>query len=97
MRKTDAIGRYGGEEFVFVVDCENTATLKAAAERVRNAIADQPFDLSGGPQSVTVSLGAALVHPAVTSPAELTALADGALYQAKANGRNCTIVASIHS
>ena len=33
MRKTDAIGRYGGEEFVFVIDCENTETLKAAAER----------------------------------------------------------------
>ena len=97
MRKTDAIGRYGGEEFVFVIDCDDTAALKAAAERVRNAIADQPFELSGGRQSVTVSLGAALVHPAVTSPAELTGLADGALYQAKANGRNCSVVASIDS
>ena len=95
MRKTDAIGRYGGEEFVFVVDCGNAATLKAAAERLRRSIADQPFDLLGGRQSVTVSLGAALVHPSVTSAAELTALADKALYQAKAGGRNRGVVASV--
>jgi diguanylate cyclase (GGDEF)-like protein len=97
MRKTDAIGRYGGEEFVFVVDCGSTTTLKAAAERLRSAVSDQPFELSGGRESVSVSLGAALVHPAVTSAAALTALADGALYQAKANGRNCSVVASSDS
>jgi diguanylate cyclase (GGDEF)-like protein len=97
MRKSDAIGRYGGEEFVFVIGCESVATLKAAAERLRSAIADQPFDLFGCRQSVTVSVGAALVHPAVTSAEELTGLADRALYQAKGNGRNCSVVASIDS
>ncbi len=71
------------------------ATLKAAAERLRSAVSDQPFDLSGSWQSVSVSLGAALVHPAVASAAELTAFADGALYQAKANGRNCSVLAAI--
>ncbi len=80
---------------MFVIDCENTAILKAAAERLRSAIADQPFELSGGPRSVTVSLGAALVHPGVTSAAELTGLADKALYRAKANGRNRSVIASI--
>ena len=97
MRKTDAIGRYGGDEFVVVVDCGSAATLKAAAERLRSAIADQPFDLSGGPRSVTLSLGAALVHPGLTSPAELIGLADAALYQVKADGRNRSVIASIDS
>jgi len=95
MRKTDAIGRYGGEEFVFVVDCQNTATLKAAAERLRRAISDQAFDLAAGPHPVSMSLGAALVQPRVTSALGLTGLADRALYQAKANGRNCSVVDSV--
>ena len=63
IRKSDAIGRYGGEEFVFVIDCENTAILKAAVERLRSAIADQPFELSGGPRSCHGELGGCLGSP----------------------------------
>ena len=94
MRKTDAVGRYGGEEFVFMVEDTDAVQLKTAAERLRSAISDQPFELPGCRQSVTVSLGAALVEPAVTSAADLTSLADRALYQAKSKGRNCSVVAA---
>jgi diguanylate cyclase (GGDEF)-like protein len=92
IRQTDAIGRYGGEEFVFVIDCENQATLKTAAERLRDAISGHAFAVPDLQQYLTVSVGAVLARPDVASAAELTALADQALYQAKANGRNCSVI-----
>jgi diguanylate cyclase (GGDEF)-like protein len=92
MRKTDAIGRYGGEEFVFVIEDTEAGPLMLTAERLRGAVSDQAFDLPACRQPVTVSLGAALIRPGVTSAADLTRLADLALYQAKANGRNRSVV-----
>lgn len=95
MRKTDAIGRYGGDEFVFSIEDISVKALKITTERLRDAMAKHEIEFPGGRLSVTVSLGAALIRPGVMSAAELTALADRALYQAKANGRNCSVVASI--
>jgi diguanylate cyclase (GGDEF)-like protein len=97
LRKTDLIGRYGGEEFVFLIEDAGAEALKGTAERLRTAISDTVFVLSGCRQSVTVSLGAAVIQSSVTSAAELTGLADRALYQAKAIGRNCSVVAAVDS
>lgn len=95
LRLSDALGRFGGEEFVvLLIDAEQADAL-CVAERIRQSIAQQALTLSDGESlDVTVSVGvAALVQPQATAPIEtLTKLfiarADQALYQAKAAGRN---------
>ncbi|MGH8808714.1 MAG: diguanylate cyclase, partial [Noviherbaspirillum sp.] len=95
LRLSDALGRFGGEEFVvLLIDAELGDALNAA-ERIRLRIAEQPMRLSSGENfDVTVSIGvAALVHSQHPEPIETTAQrfverADRALYQAKASGRN---------
>src|SRR5205823_4213514 len=56
MRPYDAIGRYGGEEFLAVLPgCDSTIALRLA-ERLRSAIAEEPVDLGNRQMAVTVSL-----------------------------------------
>jgi two-component system, cell cycle response regulator len=91
LRPYDCVGRYGGEEFLVVApDCDEAAAL-AVAERLRTCIASQAMVLpeSSISISVTLSLGvAATTDPDRTGPEALIRAADGALYQAKAKGRN---------
>ena len=78
VRDVDLLARYGGEEFVVVL--QDVASIEQAAiavERVRRAT----------PPPVTASAGVA-VWDGVEDHAQLIARADGALYRAKANGRN---------
>jgi diguanylate cyclase (GGDEF)-like protein len=82
-RGTDRLFRFGGEEFVVVLDASADGA-KAAFERFRAAVAEYRF-----PQinQVTVSLGYTQVLPA-DSPAAAIERADAALYFGKRNGRN---------
>ena len=82
----DAVGRYGGEEFLIVAP-KPAADLAVLAERVRAAIAVEP--VASGPTllTVTASLGYASYCPNVDAETLLRA-ADEALYRAKHNGRN---------
>ena len=83
-RKTDCLGRWGGEEFLIV--CPNTelAAAERLAEDLRRAIASHPFDLD---QPLTASLGVAESCFGDT-PETLVERADVALYSAKHQGRN---------
>lgn len=93
LRPGDALGRMGGEEFMIVLDRARPVVAEAIAERVRAAIARQPFQVHGNVTlNVTASLGVAGWRPGDTAKA-LYARADAALYQAKAAGRNCAISA----
>ena len=95
LRLSDALGRFGGEEFVaLLIDVEQADAL-CVAERIRAAVADQPLGLeSGDAVSVTVSIGVGcLVAPERAETAEVIAQkfiarADQALYKAKESGRN---------
>ena len=91
IRPYDSVGRLGGEEFlVLLTDCRHEQVTKAA-ERLRQAISDRPFETTAGAVSVTVSLGAASLAPGGLMPAELAlSAADQALYSAKETGRNQT-------
>jgi polar amino acid transport system substrate-binding protein len=85
LRKTDIFGRWGGEEFLII--CPNTGLqqVEVLAERIRQAISAHTFEETG---RQTVSIGLAVCEDDGITPARLVALADKALYAAKAAGRN---------
>jgi diguanylate cyclase (GGDEF)-like protein len=88
MRGSDIVMRYGGEEFLVAIADVDERTLTASAERIRDRInALAVADGSGGTVSVTTSVGIA-VSTSADSLESLIARADGALYAAKANGRD---------
>ncbi|MCB8838481.1 PleD family two-component system response regulator [Aurantimonas sp. VKM B-3413] len=89
IRASDLACRFGGEEFAVLLHEADLATAMPLAERIRNAVAGSPFDISGEPIAVTVSQGVAVFQPGVSdSPAALFRRADAALYAAKRGGRN---------
>jgi diguanylate cyclase (GGDEF)-like protein len=90
VRTYDFVGRYGGEEFLVVLNnCDPTFAL-ARAEEIRNTIAQRPVQTSTGPVPLTISLGMLLSHEWGTRTVEeLLHEADRALYEAKRAGRNC--------
>jgi len=91
VRTYDAVGRYGGEEFLVVLPGCRAADLAVSAERLRHSIADFPVETSAGQLSVTVSLGLSSVEQGENKSLDWDTLlrtADQALYVAKARGRN---------
>ena len=98
LRLSDALGRFGGEEFVALLIDAPLADAMVVAERIRASVADGAFVLADqSTLSVTVSIGVAtLVAPERSQSLDsigerLVARADAALYQAKNTGRNCVI------
>lgn len=93
LRELDAVVRWGGEEFLLIVEGTSQAHLHQLCARVLAAIADQPVVVDGVEIPVTVSLGAA-VFPAYPGQEwrDLVALVDGGLYRAKKTGRNRAVV-----
>lgn len=91
-RGYDMAGRYGGEEFlVLLPGCGPDQTL-GSAERLRSAIAAEPFDGGGHEIPLTVSIGATVVPDFAENETEILSLADFALYEAKSQGRNRTVL-----
>ena len=91
LRKTDHIGRYGGEEFAVVLPDTDGATALKVLDEIRQRFAEisypaQPIDLS-----CTFSCGIAELHEGVDSKT-LSKRADEALYEAKHSGRNCSVL-----
>jgi diguanylate cyclase (GGDEF)-like protein len=91
-RTGEHFGRYGGEEFVFALYPCTAQTARNVAERIRAAIAEQPFLIDSGAAQqvpVTISLGVACSEGEPASTVDsLLARADKALYEAKRGGRN---------
>jgi two-component system, cell cycle response regulator len=88
VRPYDAIGRYGGEEFLFVLPgCDESGGL-AQAERLRESIGSQPFSIGAGGLPVTCSLGLSWTNGHCCPTNGLLRSADEALYTAKRRGRN---------
>jgi two-component system cell cycle response regulator len=95
VRGSDVSARYGGEEFVVLLPGTGVAAGFLLAERIRVAVAEEPFELPDGSRlPVTVSIGVADHSPTSGDHdlkvvgERLLALADVALYEAKAGGRN---------
>ncbi|MCP3775000.1 diguanylate cyclase [Paenibacillus sp. MZ04-78.2] len=94
LQKSHFIARYGGEEFACILAEVGATGAYESAEAIRIAVERLalPCKPSDENQYVTVSLGlASLVPDASAPPEQLIDLADKALYQAKAEGRNRTV------
>ena len=92
VRPKDIVCRPGGEEFLVIMPETDAKLAVRAAERIRQAVASEPFDLddAGSFQlRVTVSAGvAAYIGDEDDTVAEMLRRADAALYRAKSTGRN---------
>jgi diguanylate cyclase (GGDEF)-like protein len=89
LRPYDGIGRYGGEEFLVVLQGASEEETHDVAERLRAAVAGGPVVAGALSVDVSVSIGVAWTGTPPADPHTLVLSADGALYRAKASGRNC--------
>jgi len=91
LRPSDFVARYGGEEFVVILPETGESGAKVVARRLLKTVENLKIqhEDSDNADHVTVSLGIATVFPEqALTPESLVQLADEALYQAKAKGRN---------
>lgn len=91
IRDGDLAARFGGEEFMLLLDDVDAGTATEICERLRAVIAGQRWDQIIGDTAVTISLGVALRREGEDA-AGLVARADACLYAAKAEGRNRVVI-----
>jgi diguanylate cyclase (GGDEF)-like protein len=93
LRETDVLGRMGGEEFAALLSNTSLDEAVLLAERVRQTIANTPFDTLGEALSIsiTICIGVAAFSDEMSGIDDLLRNADSALYYAKYNGRNRVI------
>lgn len=96
-RSTDIVGRYGGDEFAFLLPHTTIEEALTLAQRLSRRISDAPIRLPNGrPAGVALSCGVAslLDTPGITTAAELLRAADLALYEAKHHGGGGVVAAA---
>lgn len=87
LRKYDALGRYGGEEFIALFPDITEEGLTQASERLRKAICAEPVQFEQSMINISASVGVSIRHHETTTE-DVLAEADAALYRAKEQGRN---------
>ncbi len=92
-RDTDRLYRFGGEEFILLLEAKNSLAAQSAAERIRCHLADSGILVSGQRVTVTVTAGLAEVRSREELH-DVISRADKAMYYGKNNGRNCCVVSS---
>ena len=90
MRRNDQVFRFGGEEFVALLELDGTEDLEAATERLRKAVRSS---LRGPGGRITISLGAAMLREQEKTWHDWFSRADAALYRAKSAGRDSYVIA----
>ncbi|WP_029004710.1 sensor domain-containing diguanylate cyclase [Azorhizobium doebereinerae] len=94
LRAHDRIARFGGEEFVALLQDTDEASMMALAERIRSAIGATRVVFEGTAIDVTISIGAALAEDQDRDVDEVIERADLGLYEAKNSGRNRVALAT---
>jgi diguanylate cyclase (GGDEF)-like protein len=89
VRSIDLVGRYGGEEFIFLLPGANPDRAEAITTEINRQL--MTVHGPGGARMPTASYGIAAIGHGTSGLAELIATADAALYQAKSLGRNRTV------
>lgn len=89
LRTSDTIGRWGGEEFVAILNniSDNEKSLHAVAEKIRSLVERSRLDLDNQGLNITVSVGATFLQPDDT-PESVIERADKLMYASKQAGRN---------
>ncbi|MCH7698638.1 MAG: sensor domain-containing diguanylate cyclase [Chloroflexi bacterium] len=94
-RGVDVAGRYGGDEFLFILPSTKLEDASALAERFRKTVTKHPVVLATGKKvELSVSIGVAQWRNSMAGPADLLREADRALYRAKTAGHNRTMLAT---
>jgi diguanylate cyclase (GGDEF)-like protein len=93
IRSTDAIGRYGGEEFLIVFRDMEQENGIARSEIMRRSLCEDPIRWGGRDLTITCSIGVATSRQVSASLPALVSTADHAMYEAKAQGRNRVVAA----
>ncbi len=96
IRGIDLACRYGGEEFVIVMPETDLHVAGMVAERLRNAIAGEPFAVNKASKRihVTISIGLTTLEAKDETVGDVLKRADTALYRAKHDGRNRVVLAA---
>src|SRR5581483_10137424 len=87
-RKSDVVGRVGGEEFAILLPETSLSRARIVAERIRKGITAEVQHAGDCSFHITASIGVAEASVSMRGPDALMAAADQALYQAKELGRN---------
>ena len=93
LRADDTLGRWGGEEFLLILPNCRLDDAYRGVERLRKLVVDMRLPGAPADTRVSVSAGLATKIAARTSPEELVASADAALYNAKSGGRDLSRIA----
>ena len=94
IRDIDTFGRLGGDEFGLLLPDADLGQARSAVERLRTELREQPLTAGTPPMAITFSAGVAVVAGDADTVDTLLARADGALYAAKAQGRDRVIAAA---
>lgn len=88
VRAYDLAGRWGGEEFFFVISHISGGTLIKMADKLRQLVRNSFVEQDGSIIGVTITMGATMARPedSIQSPVKR---ADELMYAGKASGRNC--------
>ncbi|MCB2202555.1 GAF domain-containing protein [bacterium] len=90
LRSIDVLGRYGGEEFVYVLPETDTESAMEVCERIRQIVEGSPFTPNDLSINITISQGVAILDEIKQDLDMLIKSADIAAYQSKDTGRNKT-------
>lgn len=91
VRKTDAVARFGGDEFAILLPACGLGRAERLAEQIRADIDVLRVHQEGRRFGVTASIGLTDLSPGDSGPREALARADEGTYAAKARGRNCVV------
>ena len=92
IRKQDSVGRWGGEEFIFLLPEAPLQGGKKVAEGIRKRIAGETFSYRQQDFSITITFGISEYNGVMDIDA-CVKRADEALYSGKHKGKNCVILA----